>query len=402
MGGGTARAGRCHADRSRAANGARGGANRAGDDNSRAGWRDANLVGGPQPLPAVPRRARLPAPYRERARPQRSRLGTGAGAAERRPRLGAQHGEPALHRSAGPGQRALHPRQRQGKLPDPDRSSGHGSADRRGSGRRHLRLVVRRRRWSASLDLRLRRARQSAGALWPRHGCHRGRLRRTRGAAAGLDRDHGAGSLHRRPRRQHRLRRGQSGPRDRALRRRFLLPQLSEQRDHAVLPPEPRRVQGRTGLRSAGHAAELAAQQRAVAQFRLSPLAVQLPDPHRARARRAISAHRGHLSAARLHRRHDPRRADRPATRARMPADEIRRQLPGHGQRATGRIARRACGCEEASARPQARSDPAVDRRQRHQFFRTGRRRDRGYADRARAVQAKRRDGIGGRIRMRR
>ena len=85
-----------------------------------------------------------------RARPQRSRLRAGAGTAERRPRLGAQHGEPALHRSRRPRQRALHPRQRQGKLSDAGRSSGRRSADRPGSGRRHLRLVVRRRRRPAS------------------------------------------------------------------------------------------------------------------------------------------------------------------------------------------------------------------------------------------------------------
>ena len=96
-----------------------------------------------------------------------------------------------------------------------------------GSGWRHLRLVVRRRRRSASIDLRLRRAGQSAGALWPHHGCHRGRLLRPRGAAARLYRDHGARSFHRRSRRQHRLRRRQSGPRDRARRRGFLLPLLS-------------------------------------------------------------------------------------------------------------------------------------------------------------------------------
>src|SRR5260221_9918350 len=88
----------------------RGGARRAGGSAGRAGWPDANFVGGPQPLSAVPRRARFPAPYRQRARPQHSRLGTGAGAAERRPRLGAQHGEPPLHRSGGPRQRTLHPR----------------------------------------------------------------------------------------------------------------------------------------------------------------------------------------------------------------------------------------------------------------------------------------------------
>jgi len=36
--------------------------------------------------------------------------------------LGAQHCEPALHRSCRTRQRALQPRQRQGKLPDADRS----------------------------------------------------------------------------------------------------------------------------------------------------------------------------------------------------------------------------------------------------------------------------------------
>jgi len=37
-------------------------------------------------------------------------------------------------------------------------------------------------------------------------------------------------------------------------------------------------------------------------QLAVPPLALQLSDPHRAGARRAISAHRRHLSAARLHR----------------------------------------------------------------------------------------------------
>ena len=50
-------------------------------------------------------------------------------------------------------------------------------------------------------------------------------------AAAPLDRDRGARSVHRRPRRQHRFRRRQSGSRDRARRRRFLLPLLSRQRE---------------------------------------------------------------------------------------------------------------------------------------------------------------------------
>ena len=71
--------------------------------------------------------------------------------------------------------------------------------------------------------------------------------------------------------------------------------------------------------------AGLAAPERAVVQFGLPPLALQLPDPHRAGARRAVSAHRGDLSAAGLHRRHHRRRAVRLAARARMPADQIER-----------------------------------------------------------------------------
>ena len=58
-------------------------------------------------------------------------------------------------------------------------------------------------------------------------------------------------------------------------------------------------------------------------QSGLPPLALQLPDPHRARARRALSAHRGDLPSAGLHRRHHRRRAVRLATRARLSAVEI-------------------------------------------------------------------------------
>ena len=142
--------------------------------------------------------------------------------------------------------------------------------------------------------------------------------------------------------------------------------------------------------------AGVAAPERAVVQFRLPSLAVQLPDPHRAGARRAVSAHRGDLSAAGLHRRHHRRRAVRLATRPRMPADQSRRQLPRHRQRATGRTARRARRREAPAARPQARPGAAVGRRQRHQFLRPGRRRDRRHRHRARAVPAQRRDRIGG------
>ena len=54
-----------------------------------------------------------------------------------------------------------------------------------------------------------------------------------------------------------------------------------------------------------------------------------------------ISAHRGDLSAARLHRRHHRRRPVRQPARARMPADQVDRELPGRRQRPACRIARR-------------------------------------------------------------
>jgi len=46
------------------------------------------------------------------------------------------------------------------------------------------------------------------------------------------------------------------------------------------------------------------------------------------------------------------------------PADGSHQFLPGHGQRATARASRRGRRREAPAARPQARSDPAVDRRQ--------------------------------------
>ena len=79
----------------------------------------------------------------------------------------------------------------------------------------------------------------------------------------------------------------------------------------------------------------LAAAERALVQPGLPPLALQLSDADRAGARRAISAHRGDLSAAGLHRRHHRRRAVRLAARPRLPAVEIGQRVPGHGQRAT-------------------------------------------------------------------
>ena len=69
---------------------------------------------------------------------------------------------------------------------------------------------------------------------------------------ARLHRDRGARHLHRRPWRQHRLRRGQSGPADRVIRRGLLLPLLSRHR-------QPRNITGRAApaIRADGPAKRL-------------------------------------------------------------------------------------------------------------------------------------------------
>ena len=193
-----------------------------------------------------------------------------------------------------------------------------------GSGRRHLRLVVRRWRRPAAIDAGLRRADQLAGALRPPHRRDRGRLQRIRGAAA---------PDHRRSRCATSSSPGSATASHRAKAIRTAPIALADEgfcfrsylgtAGSAVLPPEPRRLQGRPRLRGAGFAAGLAAPERALVQFGLPPLALQLPDPHRAGARGALPAHRGDLSAAGLHRRHHRRRPVRSATRPRMPAGEI-------------------------------------------------------------------------------
>ncbi len=101
---------------------------------------------------------------------------------------------------------------------DADRSSGRGAADRRGPGRRHLRLdrstMATARRASTfdcaePVNLRVRYGRTTVATV---DVSERG------GQPARLHRDRGARHLHRRPRRQRRLRRRKSGPADCAVR----------------------------------------------------------------------------------------------------------------------------------------------------------------------------------------
>ena len=185
------------------------------------------------------------------ARPQRAGFGAGAGDPERRPRLGAQHREPALHRSRRPRQRALHPRQRQGELSDADRSSGHGPAHRPGSGRRHLRLDVRRWRRPANVHLRLRRAGQSPRPLRPHHGRHRRCVERLGGQQRVFTeiavRDIFIAGL------GDSVASGEGNP-DRPVAlsdEGFCFRSYLGNGSRAVLPAEPRRLQGRPRLRGA-------------------------------------------------------------------------------------------------------------------------------------------------------
>ena len=176
---------------------------------------DADFVGGAQPLPAVPRGARFPAPRRERAQaaafsPPSRRWSCRATAAAGRATRSTGSASTSPGRVSEPCTRDNVKESYLTPIDHPVTVRLTGA----GSGRRHLRLVVRRRRrrrrqstfdCAEPINLRVRYGRH--------HGRHRRCLQRLRRAAARLDRDRGARHLHRRPWRQHRLRRRQSGPR---------------------------------------------------------------------------------------------------------------------------------------------------------------------------------------------
>ena len=201
--------------------------------------------------------------------------------------------------------------------------------DRRGPGRRHLRLVVRRRRRpAAAIDLRLRRAGQSSRPLRPPDGRDRRRLQRAGSARSGSRPRSGcatssspASATASPPAKA--IRTGRSRSSDEGFCFRYYLGSAAAQ----YYRPSRAGYKGGRACEAPDYAAELAALRRALAQLRLPSFALQLPDPHRARARRAISAHRRHLSAARLHRRHHRRRIVRQPARARMSAEQVERDL---------------------------------------------------------------------------
>jgi len=191
------------------------------------------------------------------------------------------------------------------------------------------------------------------------HRRDRGSLLGAGGAAAHLDRDHGARCLHCRPRRQHRFRRRQSGPADRLVGRGFFASApFSGPQSAQYYRPSRAGYKGGRGLRSAGHAAGLATpRRRALVQFRL-PTARSTAT--RTRTALALAVQYPHiavdLSAARMHRRHHRRRAAGAdnAPRECLPTKSSG-ACPGHGHRATGRVCakpslRRSAGSPTASS----------------------------------------------------
>ncbi len=269
-----------------------------------------------------------------------------------------------------------------------------------GSGRRHLRLVVRRRRRSAAIDVRLRRADQSAGALRPRHQLPPSmspadpRRRSASPPRSWCAISSSPASATASPPAKA-IRTGRSRWRTKGSASAPIWARASG----AILSPEPRRLQRRTGLRSAGISAGVAAPERAVVQFRLPSLALQLPDPHRARARGAISAHRGDLSAAGLHRRHHPRRAVRRRS-ARANARRRNRRPPARAP-STRNLPNCATPSTAAKRRqPDRKLDLVLLSIGANDINFSGLVADVivDTADRARAVQAHRRDGIGRRF----
>ena len=163
--------------------------------------------------------------------------------------------------------------------------------------------------------------------------------------------------------------------------------------------PGRARFEGDKSCGTGSGLAAMAALQRAMVQRRLPPLALQLPDPHGARARRQASAHRRHLPAARLHRRHH-RQGLLGSQRARECL------VTRNGVTCQGTVNPQVAELRDAIAAAKTpasgtadRPDLPVGRRERHRLLRPRRRRDRRENHRARAVQPRRRARLGGQLR---
>ncbi len=303
--------------------------------------------------------------------------------AERWPRLGAQRGQPRCAStcraaSTSPAPATTSRRSYLTPVDHPD----HRAADRRGAGRRHLRLVVRRWRRSASSRPSTAPSRSicasataaptvatvdvAAGA--DRHAARHGRRSAVRDIfIAGLGDSIASGE----------------GNPDRPL-------ALSDDGFcfRSYLGGRGGSITGRAAPATraaapagAGHAGQLAALRARCGSMRpvTARSTATRPAPALALAVR-VSAHRGDLSAAGLHRRHHCRRPARLAARAGMSADQDRAAAAEAASAARSPELRDALTAAkrrqpDRTARPRA----AVDRRQRHLLLRPRRRRHRRH-----------------------
>ncbi len=334
-------------------------------------------MGGEEPLPLVPARGRLQPPGR-RAQPQdRARRRAAARRRNRRPWLGQHASCASVCRPTRQHPGRVRTRRHARVLPGAGRSPYRRAPRGRGRGRA-LRLELRRRRRHPAADRRgLQRRGAPAGALRARHQRHGRRRRRRRLGDARRRRDPGARPADRGSRRLHRRRRRQSRPPDHARRRGLLLPPLPRRHAQRVFPPRPHRLPRRQELRGDGlrrRTAGLGQARRTLAQPGLPSLALRLSAAHRARARDREPARRGHVPAARLHRRDHRGRTARHGARARAQL-HAGPQLHQPGARPDRPAAAMAQPRETAPSRPRARSRAAHGRSERHRFLRAGRRR---------------------------
>ena len=312
--------------------------------------RHDDRMGGQEPLPAVPPRVRFPAPCHRQPRRQPARRRAPARARHRRARLGAEHGRPAVRQRS----------RRAGWTPATATASAKTIWRRRpirSSRGWPARCRPARPATGASTTAPSRRKQVNAPAPQPVH--QRLAYGKPTIAAVGITRpDNSVDSVSTEIEVRDLLiaglgnsvAAGEGNP-DRPIAladegfcfRRFL-----GARARRIFPAEPARLQGRQGLRrQPGRLADLGRRleqpRRPLDVGGLPPFAVRLSASHRAGARGREPAHRRHLPAARLQRRHDRERPVRLAGRQRLPA---------RPDAAPARCRRRSSSCRTCSTRP--------------------------------------------------
>ena len=323
-----------------------------------------------------------------------------AGTAKRRPRLGAQHGQPPLHRSQGRvSEPCIRDNVKESYLTPADHpivvrltgavpvgatcawsfDDGDGAADNRPSTAPSRSICA-----SATAS---RRSPPSTSRAAPDASQKISTEIRVRDILiAGLGDSIASGE-------------GNPDRAGRAGRRRLLLPLLSGLGVRAILPAEPRRLQGRPRLRGAGHACRTGS---ATARSGSTPPAIARSTAIRPAPRWRSPCEYPHIAVTYL-----PLACTGATIADGLFGSQRARECPPSKSNAScqagvnGQLAelRDALdGREEAPAGPPARSRAAVDRRQRHLFLRPRRRRHRRHRDRARAVPPHRRAGLGRRF----